>query len=665
MTKDISRLAFPEAIQVLQNRIRTIEEKFSEMGYINKTMVQTEMKTKWTVPPQATTMFGMHCAICVETIDPFKQGRVRFFSPLFHDPEKVTVKKLPFAYPISNMGGFDDCGLTWVPPAGSKLCLLFEGGNRNSPFYLGTTWDRDRGEDGQHKWNYNVEEYYKIHEGHRKGYLIGKNDGSQVFPPWNTENYNGLDIDSMQDFEEDTEAQRKITYPNIYGFKTPQKHMLKMVDGNYKCNHRWARVELKSAAGGLLLFKDDHLHPAGQWLHPSCSCGSGDVSSCNDEDGVPLEQASCPPDGNESKCANPYHKHKSECKPYKGVGTPQNNKIELPQSGFQMISPSGHMFKADDSVEEPQGVPDWERGTEDFDFGCTDKFEGHTEWVSATGHKIRMEDFEQNTNIRNDENGIQILTASGNEIYLNDHTIGLTQAGEKRGIHMQSTSNHTFDMSDVDNLQSQPRKEGGVVSPTAKNAFIRTRTGYGLEMMMADYNTQEQETQKQFIQLYAPQYTACCGPHIIRMQEDPNCGQIFVRAGGDYVCYTEGDHYTVVGAGSSSDSNDFCSGGCLGPQNKITVVSKHTLHKSCNFYFNVAELHVFLADRMILLLAGTGDYPQSDGECGPGAFPVCVLQGNRIVASDRVLASASPTASCCSIFHLLPFTMPCDPLEGC
>ena len=89
---DISRLALPEAIQVLQSRLRTIEEKFSEMGYINKTMVQTEMKTKWTVPPQATAMFGMHCAICIETIDLFKQGRVRFFSPLFHDPGKTTIK---------------------------------------------------------------------------------------------------------------------------------------------------------------------------------------------------------------------------------------------------------------------------------------------------------------------------------------------------------------------------------------------------------------------------------------------------------------------------------------------------------------------------------------------------------------------------------------------
>jgi hypothetical protein len=678
MEQDISQMNLHDTLQLLRHRIQTMEQRFSELGYVNRTLVQTEVKTKYTQPAQVAAYYGMHTAFCVETIDPLKQGRVRYFSPLMHDPE-VTIKQLDWAYPISAMGGFDDCGLTWVPPAGSKLCMIFEGGNRFAPYYFGTTWDRDRGPDGQHLWNYNIEEYYKIHEGHRKGYMIGPNDGSQVFAPWNTENYNGLDIDSMKDFEEDTEAQKKITYPNIYGFKTPQKHMLKMVDGNYKCNFRWTRIELKSGAGGLLVFKDDHLHPSGQWLHPDCQCGGGDVSECNDEEGNPLEKAECPPDGDQSQCANPYHKHESECKPYKGVGTPQNNKIDLEQSGIQIISPSGHTLRMDDSVEEPQGVPRWERGTEPFDFGCTDLFEGATEWISATGHKIRMDDIESDTEIRDEENRIEILTATGNKIELNDHTIGCgdspPQAGERRGIHMQTTSNHTFDMADVDNLQCQPRKEGGVPDPSAKNAYVQLRTGYGLMMRMEDFHTQEQETQRQAIMLFAPQYTACCGPHIIRMQEDPSCGQIFVRAGGDYVCSTEGDHYTVVGHGDQSGSEEFsrpslgddemaefCKGGCLGPKNKIIVVSKNTLHKSCKDYFNIAEHHIFLADRKIFLLAGKDCPTEDGGEKGPCIWPVVVLQGNRLVASDRVYASASCSAPCINIWHILAGTI-CPPLD--
>ena len=112
------------------------------------------------------------------------------------------------------MGGFDDCGLTWVPPAGCTVCIVFENGNRQAPYYIGTAWHRNRGPDGKHTWGINIEEYYKVSEGHRKGYMVGPDDGSQVLPPWNTENYNGFDLNSVVDFAEKPEAQKLITYPN-------------------------------------------------------------------------------------------------------------------------------------------------------------------------------------------------------------------------------------------------------------------------------------------------------------------------------------------------------------------------------------------------------------------------------------------------------------------
>jgi len=42
-------------------------------------------------------------------------NRVRYFHPKLHDP-KSSLFSLPFAKPVSSMGGFDDCGLNWVPP---------------------------------------------------------------------------------------------------------------------------------------------------------------------------------------------------------------------------------------------------------------------------------------------------------------------------------------------------------------------------------------------------------------------------------------------------------------------------------------------------------------------------------------------------------------------
>jgi hypothetical protein len=683
-------------LQTVEQRLAQVEERFSEMGYGIKSLVQSELSTNWHTYAQAETIYGMHTAICIDTIDIFKQGRVRYFSPLQHSPNSP-VKSLPWAWPISSQGGFDDCGCTWVPPAGSKLCLIFEAGNRQWPYYLGTTWDRDR----SGGWDIPVPEYEKIHRGHRSGYLVGP-DETQVFPPWNTENYNGLDIDSVSEFESDPEAKNKITYPHIYGWKTPQKHMIKMVDGNYKCNFRWQRLEIKSAQGNHLIFKDDRVHPAAQWAHPDCPCGSGDLTKCNEGD-EPIEKVDdCPtqtsgdatpvapdvmmvgsgrdaaPSGggtSEGQCANPYFKQRSECRPYSGPGNPQNNKVDkttLPQSGIQMTSLSGHTFWMDDAVSEPRGKNNWEKGMQPFDYGCDDVFKGKTVWKSAHGHQIVMSDVEPDglPKERNSQNFIRILTATGNRIELNDDTkIGSCRAGSRRGIELHSTSNHIIQMIDENNDHcNKNRREGMIPDNKATDAFVRIRTGYGLEIMMADDNHQE-DTQTQYLQLKAPQYDACCGPHLIRMQESDECGYLFIRAAGDYVCATVCDHVTVVGTGGKEEEGrqeeekDFCEGGCKGPRNWFTAVSKHSVHYSCNFYFNKSEIAAFVADKVILLLAGKDCPPPPDSEtmeCGPCVGRVAVLVGDpetgqaRLVASDRVFASASLEAPCITQFMLGP-----------
>lgn len=681
-TQNIVNLSLTDKLSNLNQRLAQVEERFADFGYNFKNIVQSEIKTSFRGPPQADSILAMHTAICIETIDPMKQGRVRFFSPLLHAPNTPT-KALPWAYPISSQGGFDDCGCTWVPPAGTKLCLLFESGNRGWPYYIGTTWDRDRSKG----WNpIAVEEYEKIHRGHRGGYIIGKNE-IEVYPPWNTENYNGYDVYSQLDFENNPDAQTKITYPNIYGWKTPQKHMIKMVDGNYKCNFRWQRLEIKSAQGNHIILKDDRVHPTAQWAHPDCGCGGGDASSCNDENGEPIEKLDqCPADADKSSCANPYFKHRNECKPYQGPQNCQNNKVDkvtLPQSGIQFISLSGHTLWMDDSVSEPKGSNEWEKSLESFDYGCPEGegvFKGKTVWKSAHGHQIMMSDVEPDGKpaLRGDENFIRILTATGNKIELNDDTTscgctckncgcgcGEDNAGPKRGITMQSTSNHTFEMIDENNKQCSPnRKEGGSPKNEATDAFVKIRTGYGLEIHMGDDNDQK-KTQQQYIQVMAPQYDACCGPHIIRLQEDPNCGYIFVRAAGDYMCMTEGDHYTAVGVGKSTE--EFCAGGCLGPRNWFTAVSKHSLHYSCRFYFNKAEIHAFLADKLILLLAGKDQPPEgaeTDFDCLPSVGPVCVLINGKARWSDRVFASSSPPSNIASIFQFSPFVKSPDPCPG-
>lgn len=725
-----------------ETRLRAIENRFSSFIYNTSAIVQSALGGGGPkVFVQEETLNGIYLAFCIDTIDVWKMNRIRFFCPFIHNPYRP-LKEFPWAYPISSMGGFDDCGLNWVPPAGSTVAIMFENGDRNAPYYLGTVWHRNRGPQGKHNWLYSSmggpeSEYNKVYEGKRKGYLVGANDESQVLPPWNTESYNGFDLNSVVDFSSDPEAQKRITYPNIYGFKTPEKHMLKMVDGDAKCNRKWKRLELMSSCGNWMMFKDDHLHYGGQWAHTSCGAKAGDVSCVQGQDEgspeddttkqyglisryqlltgeglnvealtgtvagrvttdannngasardyTPKEQMDCDgktsnkkiigghpstgspnskhPDGQVGD--NPYFKHENECRPYKGPSTPQNNKCDLPQTGIQFMSISGHTFVMDDSVEEPSGDMGWARSTKAFDFGCNNTFSGRMYLKSTTGHMIEISDLETSgdTPVRSENNYIMLKTATGNKVELNDHTIAPCTAGSNRGIHIQSTSNHTLDMCDEANEQcSKTRKEGAKPKASAKKAYVKMRTGYGLEIMMNDSSSQER-TQQQYIQLLAPQKTktGSCGPHIIRMQESINSENsfIFLRSGGRYVVSTCKDKVEIIG---DPEKN---------PSDYIEIISRLKVVSTEDYYVNVTKKsHVFVANEKILLLAGKDCKPKNkDDGCVPCLGPVVVFVNGCLRLSDRVYASASCSARPASIFMMdpateCPVTPCCEPVAG-
>jgi hypothetical protein len=589
----LERIAFLE--QKLHNMQRTMPEIITSI----KSVVNYEGDKKWKTEETVhspTNVPSMITALCIDTVDPWKQGRVRYYTPLLHDPQ-TPIKSLPFAMPISNAGGFDDCGMVWVPPAGSTLCLLFEAGSRLAPFYIGTTWHRNRGPQGQRNWGFNIQEFYDVSDGHRKGYMVGADDESQVFPPWNTETYNGYDIDSETDYDMDINAQNRITAPNIYGFKTPEKHTWKNTDGNYRCGRKWKRMEFISSCGNYMIFKDDHLHPSGQWGNPELCDDPGDEEDCAMES-TPADCTVNP--SADTKCSNPFFKHRNEGRPIVGPGTPQNNKLDLDQTGIQLLSISGHSMVFDDSVDEPRGDLSWERSMDDFDFGCSDIFTGKFYVKSATGHLFEMNDLESDSNVRGDQNRIRLMSAAGNRIDLCDHTVGASGcnacppnlAGEKRGITMQTTSEHVFRMIDQDNEQCSPcRMEGGVPVNKAKNGYIQLRSGYGLELTMVD-NHSQQETQNQFIQILAPQTdNEQRGPHIQLFQEaSEGPGEIYLRAGGNYVIQTYDTMFDQVG---DPDTN---------PSDKYTYVTANYDINTVKMHYHRAEEHLFLAEKQIILL---------------------------------------------------------------
>ena len=363
---------------------------------------------------------------------------------------------------------------------------------------------------------------------------------------------------------------------------------------------------------------------------------------------------------------NPFFKQASECRPYKGPQTPQNNRCDLPQTGVQILSISGHTFVMDDSVNQPRGTMDWQKSTDPFDFGCDDKFVGRTYWKSATGHLIEMNDIERvgggNDQVRGNKNGIKLKSALGNQIFLCDSTEGPKcdgRAGSLQGISMTSTSNHRFVMSDEGNERIYPcRRDGAVPQNNANAAYIQIKSGYGLQMTFNDSPSQ-QETSGQSIDIIAPQFGIENGtrPHVIQLQEGypdiEESGYIQVRSGGNLFLYAKENALELIEG------------------HKIVYTKTNRLDYTEEDFFHIGRRnHVIKVDEKIFLLAGR-DYPppppdQNDpsppenllqpqlnqatdqatatanDECVPGVFPVLVLMPNGCIrASDRVYASCS------------------------
>lgn len=691
-------------LKSLKTKIENLESSFSS-------------KSTFTYLKQKANLYGVYSCLCVSTVDYYKQNRVKFFSPILNLPD-ADWQSLPYAYPLSSLGGFDDCGVTWVPPAGSTIMVIFEASTRKTPYYLGTTWSRSRNSDtdGRAAFDFAVPEYNLLYQklSKRDGYLCGPNDGSQNLPPWNTENYNGYDVDSLKDIETDPLIAKRSTYPYIYGFKTPEKHMIKMVDGDAKCNRRWKRLEIMSGNGNWMMFKDDPFHYGGQWSSPKCGDTSHEDADVSCIAGVPnptvdnsvLEPSvtqltqeeqdantpffeydafkipahekhlSCDsyanmpsnrkPDNqlkNNQVGKNPFFKQANECRPYRGPQTPQNNKCDLPQSGIQLLSISGHTIVMDDSVEAPVGNSDWHSSLKPFDFGCTNKYLGRTYFVSATGHKIVMNDIESSTNTRGSENGIKLLSANGNEIFLCDESTNAQGfATENQGIKLKDSSTNTITLSARGNKKTNiPRKGGNPAEAQASESYIEMRTGYGLRFEMVDQGGQK-NTSKQYIRIISPQKdNKKYGPHLLAFSENATGpGQVILRSGGSFLLATTDSAFEIVGwlnKEGSGERNDLVDN--FGDKLLYTSRNNITMTGPTGSTFNLSKRIITISDDIAAVLAGK-DYDQKDKDGkvtgkGPGVFPVVVWvptfgadgkpNGKGVLKiSDRFFSSASPDA---------------------
>jgi hypothetical protein len=179
---------------------------------------------------------------------------------------------------------------------------------------------------------------------------------------------------------------------------------------------------------------------------------------------------------------------------------------------------------------------------------------------------------------------------------------------------------------------------------------VKIRSGYGLEFLMRDDNSQI-TTQRQYIQIYCPHNTNCRGPHIHKYQEAPSGpGLVFLRVAGNHIIATTDDQVEIIGD----------IGGCSTPHNKIEMISKLKLVYTRDFYVNITKKsHIFYAKDFIALLAGK-DGPKNSPRIGR----LCVydMKTGTVRLSSKIVASVGKTDPCMSITHILPFAKKrCNP----
>jgi hypothetical protein len=103
------------------------------------------------------------------------------------------------------------------------------------------------------------------------------------------------------------------------------------------------------------------------------------------------------------------------------------------------------------------------------------------------------------------------------------------------------------------------------------------------------------------------------------------------------------------------------------PSNKIVYVTDTYVEITEQMYINMAKNHMFIADEIIALIAGTELDPRCKtpkGGCSACVWPVLCLSPKGITISDRVFVSASPDATCANIMQLVPFHK-CPPIPAC
>jgi hypothetical protein len=474
-------------------------------------------------------LYGIYMGVCVDTRDPWKIGRIMVYCPIIHNlrQEGVSESNLSWASPCSPFGAIDDVGCTFIPTEGSTVLLMFQGGDRESVFYIGTTWIPKKADPSNNVYAFNPQrEGYRWSSGNRNSDIkTGLKDS--LMPPWNNESYYGNDLspkesDQTQDSggeyiiaasdtqniqlieglnEErrgvlgegySTQGWRSKDIPHMYGIKTPEKHFILFDDGSYEREKKlWGkRLVVQSSRGNMIIMKDDCDKTAEEIYDNKYWDSHNDRLSTGGQ-------------------------------AFDKIGN--NHSVELNHTGIQIQSLGGGRLIIDDKIkgdlEEKQN--EWRNKFPPMPKEGKKLYRTMVRLESHTEHRITLSDHhDKDEKIRSEKDGIFLSTACGHYVGMIDHTDMNGKADKERKIHIKSTSGHEIIFSDYQcKVKSPMVRSTSRYSGTGQRGYrdndvydrpnfqpngkgmgeqvcIKIKSGFGQYMLFEDGSNQEKPTEQ-------------------------------------------------------------------------------------------------------------------------------------------------------------------------
>ena len=76
----------------IEKKVEKLNNQLGNMVYDMREVARSEITAGSTVIDVSQMQYGLYTALCIDTLDIWKQNRIRFYSPLFHKPDRKSTR---------------------------------------------------------------------------------------------------------------------------------------------------------------------------------------------------------------------------------------------------------------------------------------------------------------------------------------------------------------------------------------------------------------------------------------------------------------------------------------------------------------------------------------------------------------------------------------------